>query len=111
MGLTTIPHGGLQVDITSDRAKLLAALPNLIGQGSSSEANSDGRARSLADLVALTGIISNMASYGGSTDVVFLSSSLFGIHDAVVGKGKNSGADVTSSSDTSGAGAATQATA
>ncbi len=110
VGLTTIPHGGLQVDITSDRAKLLAALPNLIGQGSSSEANSDGRARSLADLVALTGIIGNMANYGGSTDVVFLSSSLFGIHDAVVGKGKNSGADVTSSSDTSGAGAATQAT-
>ena len=71
VGLVTIPRGGLNVGLTTDRAKILTAISNLSGRAGRSETDADAACRTRQVLDALMNVFRGAAGGSPATIVVF----------------------------------------
>lgn len=65
LALVTVPYGGVKVDLTSDHSRVIRSLASLSGQAPSSESDQDAACRTRTTLVALRGVLEDIA--GGDT--------------------------------------------
>ena len=71
VGLVTIPRGGLNVGLTTDRAKIKSAISELSGRAPRSETDADAACRTRQVLDALMNVFRGAASGSPATIVVF----------------------------------------
>jgi hypothetical protein len=70
-GLVTIPRGGLNVGLTTDRAKIQSAIAELSGRAARAETDADAACRTRQVLDALMNVFRGAASGSPATIVVF----------------------------------------
>ena len=71
VGLVTIPRGGLNVGLTTDRAKILTAISNLSGRAARSETDADAACRTRQVLDALMNVFRGAAGGSPATIIIF----------------------------------------
>ncbi|MFO7694199.1 MAG: hypothetical protein R6V57_14015 [Vicinamibacterales bacterium] len=71
IGLVTIPRGGLNVGLTTDRAKIQSAVAELSGRAAQSETDADAACRTRQVLDALMNVFRGAAAGSPATIVVF----------------------------------------
>ena len=71
VGLVTIPRGGLNVGLTTDRAKIQSAISELSGRAAQSETDADAACRTRQVLDALMNVFRGAAGGSPATIVVF----------------------------------------
>ena len=68
VALLTVPYGGMKVDLTTDRSRVVQALATVSGQAASVESNNDALCRTTATLAAVRGTLEDLR--GGEAPVV-----------------------------------------
>lgn len=76
VAVITMPRGGVNLDFTTNHAKVVEALNRIAGQGSATSTPSDRACRSRLTLEALAEMFNSLASSPGPKVVVFVSSGL-----------------------------------
>lgn len=98
--IETVPHGGVSVALTTDRAKLKEGAMKVTGTRNTAETANDAACRSKLTLQTMQGILSQRADADTPTDVIFVSSSLIGPRNNVtsgntaLGRGTVGGCDL-----------------
>ena len=69
--MVTIPRGGLNVGLTTDRARVLSAISGLSGRAAQSESEADAACRTRQVLDALMNVFRGAAGGSPATIVVF----------------------------------------
>jgi VWFA-related protein len=77
VALVTMPYGGVQSDLTTDRGRVTAALSQIVGQAPAQESGSEGACRTRRTLDSLTGLLRGQGGPPTPITVVFFSSSLY----------------------------------
>jgi VWFA-related protein len=78
VALVTMPYGGFRVNLTRDRERVRTELAKIGGQGSSNESGSEMACRTRRTLESLVGLVSGFGALDGSTNVLFVTSSMAG---------------------------------
>jgi VWFA-related protein len=78
VALATLPYGGLQTDLTTERERVLVELSHVFGQSPATESGSDLACRTRRTLESLTGLLDSLRGGEGPTFVLFFSSRLAG---------------------------------
>jgi VWFA-related protein len=87
--IVTVPRGGVSINYTADRAKLLEATAKLMGTAPTTETADDAACRSRLTVQAITGLLAQRAGAETPVDVILVSSSLVGprASGATLGRG------------------------
>jgi VWFA-related protein len=78
VALVTIPHGGVNVDLTNDLAKVRAGVTQITGAAKANESVADATDRSRNSLMQFTGILEAMAGNDRPAVAILMSTSLLG---------------------------------
>ena len=88
VALVTVPHGGVKVDFTTDRAKVRQALAEIVGQGPSTPpTGAETACQTRLVLEALSGTLESLGGGEGPTTVIFLSAGLVGPRSEAMRRG------------------------
>ncbi len=77
-GLVAVPHGGVTLDLTTDRGAWRAAVAKVAGAAPTTESTDDAACRSRLTLEAMTNLLRARPASGSPLDVLFVSASLSG---------------------------------
>lgn len=78
VSVVTVPYGGLKIDFTTNRAKLIEVIGGIAGRAPDVESTQTGSCRTRNVLQSLDGLLSSLAGGEGPTTVLFVTSSLYG---------------------------------
>jgi hypothetical protein len=78
VALVTVPHGGVNVDLTTDLNQIRLGLPKIAGMYKSGEAGIDATCRARDTLNALAGMLGGRAGTDAPIDFVFFTNKMVG---------------------------------
>ncbi len=78
VSVVTVPYGGLKIDFTTNRAKVIEVIGGIAGRAPDVESTQTGSCRTRNVLQSLDGLLSSLAGGEGPTSVLFVTSSLYG---------------------------------
>jgi hypothetical protein len=76
--VVAIPHGGMNVEMTSEIAKVSDAITHFTGAAPASETSTQANDRSRLDVEAVTNILRSMSGSDRPTTIIYVASSLMG---------------------------------
>ena len=78
VSVVTVPYGGLKIDFSTNRAKVVEVMNTISGRAPDVESTSTGSCRTRNVLQSLDGLLSSLAGGEGPTTVLFIGASLYG---------------------------------